>query len=256
LDGSEIELTPRARNPLASQESVELAGFRLMGACRLDDPEFAGGSFVFGALVKHGTNSMFYLSRKCKSKRLHFWGHGEDARALLIGQRLHDLLEEARGQYLVLPVRGQASFHKSVYNHVCNKVNGEKEFARARHHIDCNARDEFFHLRSLDFQEMALKCNPNLIRDVVVAAKPEHLIFIDYKALQNLTDPFCRGTLSAIEGSVQMNDAAAQNYTDYYSKWNVVPWSFSQQWDAMYDQLQQVSCLHYARLDDSEGRSP
>ena len=233
-----------ASGDLRSDPPPELPGFKFVGACRLSDARFTNGSFALAPFVKHGVHSMgMRRSHGGCNERLQFEGN-----VLTTGKEsLHNFAHRPQ-KYKVLPVRGQVSYHVSIYNHICNKA--EKSERRIQEHINCSHRNEAFHMRNLGFEEMRPLYDPNLIRDMIVDIKPEHLLFYDYKALGPLTDPFCKKPL--LQGSIEMNDAAAQNYVDYWKLHHVRPWSISELWETMYMQLEKYSCLHYERLDPSE----
>ena len=223
---------------------LNFPGYRPPRACKLDGLEFATGAFVFESLVKHGVHAQSWLKNKgrCREDRLEFAG--------VLEAHEVDKFVGHRRKYKVLPVRGQLSYFKSLYNHVCNKMTPEKVAARANHGVNCSRRDEFARLQSIGFEEMNECYDPNRIRDRVVEAGPEHLLFYDYAALGDLTDPFCENSLNDTVGTIGINSGTAQGYEDYWEAQSVSTWraGLSKFWDDMYVQLQRHKCLYFEKM--------
>jgi len=214
-------------------------GYEFAGTCTTLADSHLGenATFHFGGLVKHGIHAIGVLSRGCDEKQR------------ISGNILRDDsimgFANTTATYHLLPVRGQASWHKSVYNHVCNK--DLKEGMRKQKDIDCTRGDESFRLRLTDFAESGPSMNPNKLREFVVLARPKNIIFYDYLQLEELTAPLCHSSIDP--HSVKINSADAQGYEDFYTKWNIKPWSRSDFWDDMYTYMSSTTgCLHYRVL--------
>ena len=236
--------TPESRpdDLAAAAKHLNFPGYHPPRACKLDGAEFANASFVFAALVKHGVHSQSWLHNngRCRKDRLAF------VPALSTGKSSVPAFVRHPHTHKVLPVRGQLSFFKSVYNHVCNKK--LKAGLRAKNGINCSKQNEFAHLQSIEFQEMSSNRDPNRIRDLVVQAGPKHLLFYDYAALGNLTAPFCENGLENMTGE-EMNSASDQEYVDHWGAQNVSTWraGLSKFWDDMSMQLKRYQCLHFEK---------
>ena len=205
--------------------------------------------------MKHGVHTQFWLREngRCRKDRVAFVLPVMDLDREQLQQfesRSHTRalsVPEFVGHphtYKALPVRGQLSYFKSLYNYVCN--DHTKAAGRALRGINCSKRNEFAHLQSIGFQEMATYVNPNRIRDLVVQAGPKHLLFYDYAALGDLIAPFCENGLENA-GVAQMNSASAQGYEDFWDAQNVSTWhaGSSKFWDDMSVQLKRDKCLHF-----------
>jgi len=233
----------RSYNLLRSPLSVgipSVPGYEFAGTCTtLADFSMPNCTFHFGGLVKHGIHAVGMLRRGCDNT----------SKQRITSQilRVDNIMRFANNTatYHLLPVRGQASWHKSVYNHVCNKVT--KKGARRKYDIDCTRGDESFRLRQTDFQESGPSMNPNKLREFVVVARPKNIIFYDYLQLEKLTAPICHSSVE--QHSIEINSADAQGYEDYYTKRNIKPWSRSDFWDDMHTYLSSTTgCLHYRVL--------
>lgn len=224
----------------------KLPGYTFAGACKLDDAKFASGSFLFANIVKHGCHAQKYLQHHCHNERLVFRGGSP-----LKWQTVHEFVS-SKERYKVVPVREHLSFYKSLYNHICNKKSKIKIKVRTRYSIDCSKRNELPSMASNNVAEMAdAWSNIDRIKELIVLARPKHLMFIDYKALGQLTDPLCKESLTKLSG-IHMNSAVAQGYTDYWSAYNVSEFyptmPVAHIWDDIYPQLERDLCLHFEAL--------
>jgi hypothetical protein len=222
-----------------------LPGYRFAGVCTtLADGKFQNSTFRFVPLVKHGIHAQGLLKRTCSSNRFRLaWPPGQSSKSI---QKVDSFSEQV---VYVVPVRGQMSFQKSVFNHVCNKQTAAKRQMRKRYGIDCQYHS--WNLFSIRADEMRPEADPNWLRDLLVSRRPKNLVFYDYLKLGQLTDPLCRNKFDWA-GTKQINSAEAQGYKDYWSALgNASAFSINQRWDNMYKKLQAYSCMIYHTTDVS-----
>lgn len=231
-------------SPRPSDVMTAVPGYAFAGTCEtLSDPQFGNTStFHLGAFVKHGVNAFGFARHACKDNHRIFFQNG----ALKLDGVPSFM--SVPTDYKVLPVRGQASWHKSAYNHLCNKV--AQAGWRTRRRIDCETMDMSLYFQMLDEQEVKVNVDPNRVRASVVSHRPKHIVFYDYLILEKLIEPLCKN-LKIRTSSAEINSAAGQGYIDYFSQWKVAPWTKSDFWDKMYDDLRRTNgCLHYVVSDE------
>lgn len=230
-------------------------GFKLRGECDLLAIKEQNVTIDLGVLPKHGVHSSNMIPRSCKYSRnstsrghkqhgvkVRRYGYGENS--LEFGQII-----TSGNEHKILPVRSQASFFRSAFNHVCNKNSGRKIQWRKMNNVDCTKEGELVRLLNLNEQEIS---SFSFLRKEIVMQSREvrSVMLIDYKCLPKVVNSLCDEHMMSYENMTgdESNSAEGQNYTDYWAMHNFTPFTpFNPFWDAVYERLEDVCCLEFVK---------
>ena len=128
----------------------------------------------------------------------------------------------------MLAVRGQASFYRSAFNHVCNKKTKTKEEWRKQRDINCSRIEEFVKVVYLGEKELAINNNPYLAKEVIMrSTRIKRLMLVDYKCIPKIVNSLCDSPMISYENmsGTDSNSAIGQNYTDFWSLHDYAPFA-------------------------------
>ena len=151
----------------------------------------------------------------------------------------------------ILPVRGQASFYKSAFNHVCNKKTKAKNNFRSHFDIDCTREGELGKLLSLNTAEISWTKSPFIMKEIIMQSREvKSVMLMDYTCLTDVVNSVCDANMKQYDelSGKQSNSAAGQNYTDFWSMHDYAPLlPFDPFWDTVYANLTETCCLEFTR---------
>ena len=160
-------------------------------------------------------------------------------------------LDHTRAEnHIILAVRGQASFYKSAFNHVCNKDTSELRSWRQRRDVDCRRKGEFVRLLRLNEMELSLRNSPFLMKEaLMLAPQVRRLMLVDYACLPRAILTLCGAPIGEDDNSIAIaNSAEKQGYTDFWSNHNYTHFApFSPAWDDIYERLSAACCLELVK---------
>lgn len=240
------------RNLRVNSESYIIpGGFEVTGTCDLHKLVEEEKIAHLGMFVKHGlhtTNRKFFpedcpnLMRNSLTS-----GHVDKEEVTWYpSQNVHAFIRTKRPK--LLAVRNRASFYKSAFNHVCNKMTKYKIDWRQNNNIDCSRKGEFDRIMKMDEQELALRFSPFLLKSKIMKSwKVRQIMLVDYTCISQVVSIFCGddGVNDEIMEKIGTNSAESQHYVDFWSMHNnTLPANrYGQFWDQISDKLSETCCL-------------
>ena len=188
---------------------------------------------------KHGTHVSYGIPKDCMKK---IQVNSEEK----VAEFIH-----SESDHKILPVRGQASFYKSAFNHVCNKKTKAKNNFREHFDIDCTREGELGKLLSLNMEEISRKKSPFIMKEIIMQSREvRSVMLMDYTCLTDVVNSVCDASMQQYDelSGKQSNSALGQNYTDFWSMHNYPPLlPFDPFWDDVYANLTETCCLEFTR---------
>jgi len=222
-------------------------GFKLKGVCNLHNIKEQKAIVDYVGYVKHGLHSSSIIPQSCMYGSTS-GGVTQDGVQLIRHKGWKNINEiiESGNKNKILPVRSQASFYKSAFNHVCNKH--AKRDWRRKNHVNCTDKEALVKLLQLNQQEISSQFSPYLSKEILMkSSNVRSIMLIDFKCLPKVVNSLCDEHMLSYENmtGTESNSAEGQNYTDFWAMHNYTP--FTPFWDIVYKRLEKVCCLDFVK---------